>query len=442
MWQLRVQTPGKPAIVCPLVVQDEDSEATTYLITRKLKKHKERKSIVVSDVSVSRQHAEIRVQRCSGTVGQNERPDVFFTDKGSKCGSFQDGERLEPEREYLVDEYSTLELGANHTTVALEWHPLVFVGSSLPSKESQVQVQTAISKIGARLERAWVSDATHLIMLDIKATPKLILALVATKPIVSPDFLTAFTRLKTPTSPLPKAENFLPPLKDRAIPPNTSFQPDERRKALFQGKRFAFLSVDQYKKLYELVVAASGLPVLYTNEEQARAVQTDGKGHTRPDVLVVRIHKSLITAANKEWVESVKSDLRSAGLRTVNEQEITYAILQVSTNIMCNPNTSPAEVLESQSQSLGVPPSVKKHVEAALATARRAAQARSVTAAIAAPTAATGNDDGDGMPAMKRSKHEELEHEHSCHLFAVAANVTTTTHVKKKTTTTIRQPWG
>lgn len=83
----------------------------------------------------------------------------------------------------------------------------------------------------------------------------------------------------------PCVHSFLPPLEDPAVPPSTIFTPLPRRRSLFQGKRFAFLHRSQYEKLHDLVVAASGLPVLYDSAEAARERQQDLKFHLNNDVV-------------------------------------------------------------------------------------------------------------------------------------------------------------
>lgn len=191
----------------PLVVRAEDENTTTYVLSRKVKSGREANTIHVGkDPSISRNHAEIKVQRTSGALSKDERPHVSFTDKGSKCGSFQGGLRLPANVEHNFDGFSTITVGANSTTITLEWEPILAVCSSLPNKEHLTRIRNTASRVGIRVERNWLNNATHLIMLDLRATPKLILALVGNKHIVTPQFFDAITTRNTPASAMPQPE--------------------------------------------------------------------------------------------------------------------------------------------------------------------------------------------------------------------------------------------
>lgn len=50
----------------------------------------------------------------------------------------------------------------------LEWRQWVLVSSTLETPDIQDSVLISAAKIGARIDRYWSDDATHLIMVEVK----------------------------------------------------------------------------------------------------------------------------------------------------------------------------------------------------------------------------------------------------------------------------------
>ncbi|KAA6382613.1 MAG: hypothetical protein EZS28_021862 [Streblomastix strix] len=244
------------------------------------------KDIIVNDPSVSRGHAKIELApHAPGTlVYFDATPSVTITDS-SKFGTSINNKQISKETPTPVEIGSLISLSANKVRFVLMNVPLCFCLSSLTKQEKQ-EAQEKASIFGRILER-WTDSCTHLVMRTASFTEKFAFALISCKPIVKPEYLTAIETLpvsqpiegeqpqilsssdevKIPDiqqiteqlyTMLPRIIDFIPDLDASIRSSPSQLHPDKRRKQLFRGMKFLFLSPNLFTNFSKIVLSAGG----------------------------------------------------------------------------------------------------------------------------------------------------------------------------------------
>ncbi|KAF4103252.1 hypothetical protein G5714_016135 [Onychostoma macrolepis] len=302
MWKLQPTESGGESIV--LLPGQE------YVVGRK-----NCEILLSSDQSISRAHANLTVTEQAVTLKDS-----------SKYGTFINGEKLATGSTKILQTGDKITFGVFQSKFSLE-KECVVACSSCVDNERKASLSQDLHSIGGRLVNSWTLDCTHLVMPTVKVTIKTICALLCCRPLVKPEFFSAFSKAVQQKLPLPKAEKFRPQIDEPSLAKedvDLSARPE--RKSLFKGKTFLFLNSKQMKRLSQ---AASSTCVVDMTSGNSQAP---------------------IPQTFKKWVDSVAQILHRNGLRFITESEIGLAAIHVNNKTYCNPCCS------MQSESVKVKP--------------------------------------------------------------------------------------
>ncbi|GAA48163.1 nibrin [Clonorchis sinensis] len=145
-------------------------------------------------------------------------------------------------------------------------------------------------------------------------------------------------------------ENFLPPVREERLVDSDAirFLPNDKRPSLFKGKVFYVLTHAHFSELSPIVRLGGGKVVLIDSSEafvQHYEEQSGTCGNVERDLQEVlqREGSCVIHAQNapglENWQRVVYSVLRGIRRRPILESELGFAVLYISTNGYCNPET-------------------------------------------------------------------------------------------------------
>ena len=161
-------------------------------------------------------------------------------------------------------------VGTNQSRIRLEWDEFV-VAHSLLSKDQITAINESCRKVGVHVSRHWSDRVRVLMMEQIQMTPKMLLALIDQKDIVTPAYLSAIRNRPNISDPVPDPSHFHPDFAEGFPEDFKPFlQPNDRastgansakslRSSLLVNRTFVFLHVDsagkgnmnQYKNVCE-----------------------------------------------------------------------------------------------------------------------------------------------------------------------------------------------
>uniref|UniRef100_A0A9R1SQ96 Nibrin n=2 Tax=Cyprinus carpio TaxID=7962 RepID=A0A9R1SQ96_CYPCA len=293
--------------------------------------------LLSSDQSISRVHANLSVTEQAVTLKDS-----------SKYGTFINGEKLATGSTKILQTGDKITFGVFQSKFSLE-KECVVVCSSCVDNEGKASLSQDLRFIGGRLVNSWTLDCTHLVMPTVKVTIKTICALLCCRPIVKPEFFSAFSKAVQQKLPLPKAEKFRPQIDEPSLAKedvDLSARPE--RKSLFKGKTFLFLNSKQMKRLSQAVSCGGGVSQLL--DEGSLPISLLESSSTCVVDMTSGNSQALIPPAFKKWVDSVAQILHRNGLRFITESEIGLAAIHVNNKTYCNPCCS------MQSESVTVKP--------------------------------------------------------------------------------------
>ena len=96
----------------------------------------------------------------------------------------------------------SITVGVNNSRLRLEWEELV-VCQSLLSKEQTTSFNNLCADLGIHVVRSWSDRVRLLVMHEIQLTPKVLLALIDHRDIVTPDFMSAIRNRNNLHDPIP-----------------------------------------------------------------------------------------------------------------------------------------------------------------------------------------------------------------------------------------------
>uniref|UniRef100_A0A673GQR7 Nibrin n=1 Tax=Sinocyclocheilus rhinocerous TaxID=307959 RepID=A0A673GQR7_9TELE len=324
MWKLQPTESGGESIV--LLPGQE------YVVGRK-----NCEILLSNDQSISRVHANLTVTEQAVTLKDS-----------SKYGTFISGEKLATGSTKILQTGDKITFGVFQSKFSLE-KECVVVCSSCVDNERKASLSQDLRSLGGRLVNSWTLDCTHLVMPTVKVTIKTICALLCCRPIVKPEFFSAFSRAVQQKLPLPKAEKFRPQIDEPSLAKedvDLSARPE--RKSLFKGKTFLFLNSKQMKRLSQAVSCGGGVSQLL--DEGSLPISLLESGSTCVVDMTSGNSQALIPPTFKKWEDSVAQILHRNGLRFITESEIGLAAIHVNNKTYCNPCCS------MQSESVKVKP--------------------------------------------------------------------------------------
>ncbi|XP_073702933.1 nibrin [Garra rufa] len=311
MWNLRPTESGGESIV--LLPGQE------YVVGRK------NCAILLSnDQSISRVHASLTVTEQAVTLKDS-----------SKYGTFINGEKLETGSTKILQTGDQITFGVFQSKFSLE-KECVVVCSSCVDNQGKASLSQDLHSIGGRLVNTWTLDCTHLVMPTVKVTIKTICALLCCRPIVKPEFFSAFSKAVQQKLPLPKPDKFRPQIDEPSLAKedvDLSARPERRN--LFKGKTFLFLNSKQMKRLSQSVSFGGGVSQLL--DEGSLPVSLLESSSTCVIDMTSGNSQAVIPPASKKLVDSVAQILRRNGLRFIAESEIGLAAIHVNIKTYCNP---------------------------------------------------------------------------------------------------------
>lgn len=294
----------------------------TYVVGRK-----NCEILLSNDQSISREHACLTVTEQAITLKDS-----------SKYGTFVNGEKLEAGSTKTLQTGDSVTFGVFQSKFRLEKESVV-VCSSCVDNEGKVSLSQDIRSVGGRLVNSWTLDCTHLVMPTVKVTIKTICALLCCRPIVKPEFFSAFSKAVLQKRPLPKPERFRPQIDEPSLTKedlDLSARPE--RKSLFKGKTFVFFNSKQMKRLSQAVSCGGAVSQLL--EEGSLPLSLLESSSTCVVDMISGNSQALIPPTTKKWVESVALILHRKGLRFITESEIGLAAIHISNQTYCNPCSS------------------------------------------------------------------------------------------------------
>ncbi|XP_050987634.1 LOW QUALITY PROTEIN: nibrin [Labeo rohita] len=324
MWKLRPTESGGESIV--LLLGQE------YVVGRK------NCAILLSnDQSISRAHANLTVTEQAVTLKDS-----------SKYGTFVNGEKLETGSTKILQTGDKITFGVFESKFSLEKECIV-VCSSCVDNEGKASLSQDLRSIGGRLVNSWTLDCTHLVMPTVKVTIKTICALLCCRPIVKPEFFSAFNKAVQQKLPLPKPEKFRPQIDEPSLAKeDVDLNARPERKSLFKGKTFLFLNSKQMKRLSQAVSCGGGVSQLF--DEGSLPISLLESSSTCVIDLTSGNSQAVIPPASKKLVDSVTQILHRNGLRFITESEIGLAAIHINNQTYCNP------CFTMQSESVKVKP--------------------------------------------------------------------------------------
>uniref|UniRef100_A0A671LTF7 Nibrin n=1 Tax=Sinocyclocheilus anshuiensis TaxID=1608454 RepID=A0A671LTF7_9TELE len=280
--------------------------------------------LLSNDQSISRVHANLTVTQQAVTLKDS-----------SKYGTFINCEKLETGSTKILQTGDKITFGVFLSKFSLE-KECVVVCSSCVDNEGKASLSQDLHSIGGRLVNSWTLDCTHLVMPTAKVTIKTICALLCCRPIVKPEFFSAFSKAVQQKLPLPNSEKFRPQTDEPSLAKedvDLSARPE--RKSLFKGKTFLFLNSKQMKRLSQAVSCGGGVSQLL--DEGSLPISLLESSSTCVVDMTSGNSQAVIPPASKKWMDSVAQILHRNGLRFITESEIGLTAIHINNQTYCNP---------------------------------------------------------------------------------------------------------
>ncbi|KAM3873321.1 nibrin [Diretmus argenteus] len=324
--------------------------------------------ILTNDQSISRAHAHFTATDQTLTLKDS-----------SKYGTFVNNQRLSENEPLNLKSGDCVTFGVFQNKFSVDCQNVV-VSSSCLDNDGKASLSRALQPLGGKLVNTWSQDCTHLVMPSVKVTIKTISALLCCRPIVKQEFFTELSKALQQKLPHPKAENFLPEIDEPSLDnEDVDLGAIPRRKTLFAGKTFLFLSTKQLKRLSTAVNFGGGRSQLLEEGSLPRGLLQS------PQSCVVDIapgaSQALLPSSTTEWAASVGKMLQEKGLRFITESEIGLAAIYASCDKYCNPSN---KITDSESIQTVKPsiPSATLSQNAAVDETVLAAAAANITAYV------------------------------------------------------------
>ncbi|KAK9403174.1 nibrin [Crotalus adamanteus] len=294
--------------------------------------------LIQNDQSISRSHAVLSVNHLQVNLSQSSSfPELTLKDT-SKYGTFVNGEKLHNGNTITLNTGDRITFGVFESKYRVEYEPLVVCSSCLDVSQKNI-LNKNILQLGGHVVNEWNEDCTHLVMVLVKITVKTICALICGRPIMKPEYFDELIKAIQAKQQLPLPERFFPRVDEPTIEnENIDLTKCPRRRTIFRGKSFMFLTTKQHAKLNSAIKLGGGKAKLLTDKtEDAAALITSntcvievGSTNSQPSV----------STLDKKWIDNITAALKRKNYRTISEAEIGLAVIFASTEKYCNPQIS------------------------------------------------------------------------------------------------------
>jgi hypothetical protein len=177
---------------------------------------------------------------------------IFVKDTESKYGTYINGNRITTQQLNVGD---TLKLGLGNVEYTLVFKPLRICCSGL-SKQQRNVLKDICNRVGGELTDD-PNICTHLVMVSISITSKVLVALARSVPFVTLKWLEDIT-----SASIPPITKYCPPLSDSPVMKlwnEQAFQGNPHRRTLFQDLAFVIFEPSQLENYKPAILSAGGI---------------------------------------------------------------------------------------------------------------------------------------------------------------------------------------
>ncbi|PIA13997.1 hypothetical protein COEREDRAFT_94198 [Coemansia reversa NRRL 1564] len=244
--------------------------------------------LIDNDHSVSRKHATV-------TADAEDMSFISVLDNGSKFGVHINGRRCTAHSECKMGVGDKVTFGGQGSAFELRHSPAAFCLANMHS--DMVALTDSIYANAKALGIPVVNDierCTHVLVPKLEVTTKLVRALVFSRWIASPDYLSqletlpATVKIDNPSvarvSEFIRNLEFLPTPHTPEVPTDSpvdlgsvKWLPDDRRQRLFRGNTFAFSDTAQCDKYRSLIATSGGICTMLPEYEEQQGFKRHSK---------------------------------------------------------------------------------------------------------------------------------------------------------------------
>ncbi|KAF2651640.1 hypothetical protein K491DRAFT_696326 [Lophiostoma macrostomum CBS 122681] len=338
------------------------------------------KNIAIDQKTVSRQHMLIKVSEVPPEDGTKllSRSQVEITDLSCRQGTTIDGQRTltSKKAEGSISHYDKIVLPGIEHTVSLtlsypafkiKWEPVVFTYATKDIKKSRT---AHLHSLDIKTSTEFMYDSTTHVVSQKRNLPKVLEGLVATRHIVTSDFLDVIVERAMPqnTNPdnykasmleedfdaaWPREKEYIPPVGAEPVSrPEQMLEPDSDRAELFSGLTFVFLNENQHISLRGPIAAGRGKTLLFpvdfgktTVDEYVEYAMNAAGEKKKPKAMsgrlpVITIRPSGYPGEMEEWTtEFIMGVDQALNQRSIQQNEFLDAILVKDTSSLQRPPT-------------------------------------------------------------------------------------------------------
>ncbi|KAI8920965.1 hypothetical protein DFJ77DRAFT_144301 [Powellomyces hirtus] len=303
--------------------------------------------VLGTDKSVSRSHATLTVAEPVSTeelMNVDARCRVTLSDKGSKFGTYLNGMARKVVGSEQVREGDVITFGVNKSTFRLTYVPVVICCSGMRTKQ-RLEINEGARRFDLRSLKDWTPSCTHLVMLSLRVTMKVVLALANGRHIVTPEWIQAFGSIDPINFRMPEPEKFLPPIIEDSINLVPShFTPRQDRAKVLTGCQFIVFSDADLASLEKVIEGAGGTLTRWELPDSgAQTVSIAEKLRKLSDPCVIQP----ASPSPSQWAHLQRA-LSQMGLRAIQQDDVAKAILFVDREQYCNPSGAAGPELSSE----------------------------------------------------------------------------------------------
>uniref|UniRef100_A0A8C6VLI2 Nibrin n=3 Tax=Naja naja TaxID=35670 RepID=A0A8C6VLI2_NAJNA len=309
--------------------------------------------LIQNDQSISRSHAVLSVKHPQMNLSQSSSfPELTLKDT-SKYGTSVNGKNVENGNTVTLNTGDRITFGVFESKYRVEYEPLVVCSSCLDVLQKNT-LNKNILQLGGHVVNEWNEDCTHLVMVLVKVTVKTICALICGRPIMKPEYFEELIKAIQAKQQLPLPERFFPKVDEPSIEnENIDLIKCPRRRTIFRGKIFMFLTAKQHAKLSSAIKLGGGEARLLTDETEAAAALITS------NTCVIEVGSTnsqlSVSTLGKNWIDNITAALQRKNYRTISEAEIGLAVIFASTEKYCNPQISASRDIKTATIASHVP---------------------------------------------------------------------------------------